>query len=140
MTGATHGRPRRGLERALSKSGKHGRDTCNGVSLRDDSMVELGFEISEHLKNSTVFTLPFHGKQSLTMGDSLFPAGPVSMLIRRAVGMNVLRTIQDNPTRFFPFPEIRHPALGIFNFLGSQIRFLFGNSALQEPPDNSCQS
>jgi len=125
MTDATYSHPRRGMVRVLSKSGKHGRDTCNGVSLHDDSIAELGFENSEHLKNSTVFTLPSYGKQSPAMGDGLFPAGSVSMLICGTVGMNVFRTIQDNPTRFFPFPEIQHPALCHFQLSGVSDSFSF---------------
>jgi len=52
-----------------------------------------------------VFAFTSDARQNFTLGISDLPARHFLVKISRALSINVLRTTQDNPARFLPFPE-----------------------------------
>jgi hypothetical protein len=52
-----------------------------------------------------VFAFTSGARQDFTLGISSLPARHFLVEISRTLIINVLRTTQDNPARFFPFPE-----------------------------------
>jgi hypothetical protein len=57
-------------------------------------------------KDLATFAISFDAQQNLTLGIGNFPARCFFVKISWTFSTNVLRTIQDNPARLFPFPEI----------------------------------
>jgi len=55
--------------------------------------------------NLAVFAFTSDACQDFTLGVSNFPARHFLVKISRTLSINVLRTAQDNPARFLPFPE-----------------------------------
>lgn len=52
-----------------------------------------------------VFAFTSDARQDFALGVSDLPARYFLVEISRTLSINVLRTTQDNPTRFLPFPE-----------------------------------
>jgi len=58
------------------------------------------------LKHLATFAFFFDAQQSLTLGISDLPAGCFHVKISGTFNANVLRTVQDDPAGFLPFPKI----------------------------------
>jgi hypothetical protein len=58
------------------------------------------------LKNLATFAISFDAQQNLTLGIGDFPARCFMVKISWTLSTNILRTIQDDPAGFFPFPKI----------------------------------
>ena len=68
--------------------------------------MKIGLGDIIELKNLATFAIFFDAQQNLTLGVRNLPAGCFHVKISLTFGANVLRTIQDNPTGFFPLPKI----------------------------------
>ena len=71
--------------------------------------MKIGLGDIIELKNLATFAILFDAQQSLALGIGDLPAGCFHVKISWTFSANVLRTIQDNPTGFFPFPKVRQP-------------------------------
>jgi len=57
-------------------------------------------------KDLAIFAFPFDAQQDFALGVGGFPARPLSITVGRAVGIDIPRTIEHDPTGLFPFPEV----------------------------------
>jgi len=60
------------------------------------------------LKNLATWTIPLGAQQNLALRVGTFPAGPLRIEISRAVGIDILRAIEEIPTGYLTVPEACH--------------------------------
>lgn len=66
---------------------------------------DIGFRLGIKLKNLTCLAILLDSQQSLAIGIGNFPAGLLRIKVGGTVLINVFRTIEHPPARFFAFPE-----------------------------------
>ncbi len=75
---------------------------------RGDLRTKSGFRARPKCKKPAAFTVSLDAEQNLILGISAFPAGTFWIEIGRTTGIDIFRTIEENPARCFPFPEAWH--------------------------------
>jgi hypothetical protein len=68
--------------------------------------MSISFRDTIKLKNLTIFAIFVDTEQNLAMRVRSLPAGSLLKNISRAIDINIFRTIQNDPARIFPVPEI----------------------------------
>ncbi len=72
---------------------------------RDNLRIEISFRARPKCKNPAAFTVSLDAEQNLILGISAFPAGTFRIEIGRTTGIDIFRTIEENPAGCFSFPE-----------------------------------
>ncbi len=70
--------------------------------------TKSGFRARPKCKNPAAFTVSLDAEQNLILRISAFPAGTFWIEIGRTAGIDIFRTIEENPAGCFPVPEARH--------------------------------
>jgi len=68
--------------------------------------LKIGPRSRTKFKNLAAFAIPFDAEQDLILCISTLPARALWIKIGWTMGIDIFRTIKENPAGYFPVPEI----------------------------------